>query len=99
MDEELTEFNLIARLLQKAHQVAPRTTTDAERFNALRYFAEDIRSWVDSLPPQDRDSILQLIQQYLKTGTAPDITPPKDPQESKCFDQLLALIYEPPPLL
>jgi len=99
MREDLTVSNLMSRLLQEAYEVTPKATTDAERFEALRYFAEEVRSWVDRLPPQEQSKILQSIQQYLKTGMAPDITPPEDPREAVCFTQLLALIYDPPPLL
>jgi hypothetical protein len=99
MNDGLTVLNVMDRLMQKARQIAPRTTTDRERFEALRYFAQDIRNWLNLLPIHEQREVLQRIEQYLKTGAAPGVMTPLDPQEAECFTQLLALIYNPPPVL
>jgi hypothetical protein len=99
MNEGLTVLNVMDRLMQEAHQIAPKAATDRERFEALRYFAQDIRNWLNLLPIHEQRKVLERIEQYLKTGAAPGVTTPHDPQEAECFTQLLALIYNPPPVL
>ena len=90
---------LIDRLVQHAHEVAPKTKTDMERFEALRFFAEDVRTWLDHLPEREQHTLLQTMEQYRRHGTAPGIATPQDQEVAKCLRQLLALILQPPPLL
>jgi len=99
MNEELSILNLMDRLVQEAQQVAPKTSSDGERFEALRYFAEDVRSWLSLLSSQEQTRVLLTIEQYLNTGVAPGVKTPQDPREAEYFVQLLALIYDPPPIL
>jgi len=98
MHHDFTLSTLMDHVLQKAHAVAPATTTDDERFDALYEFAEDVRDWLDQQPAPERERVLQTIEQYRKTGEAPGMPTPQDQREKKCFKQLLALIQEPPPL-
>ena len=99
MNDELSVLNLMDRLAQEAHHVAPKTTTDRERFDALRPIAQDVRRSLDLLSSYEQKQVLLTIEQYLNTGVAPGITIPQDPREAVCFTQLLALIYDPPAIL
>ena len=90
---------LIDRLIQHAHEVAPQTKTDMDRFDALRFFAEDVRNWLDRQPEIERQTLLQTMEQYRRDGATPGITTPQDAQVDRCLKQLLALILDPPPLL
>jgi hypothetical protein len=89
---------LLTRLLEKAREVAPVTTTDDERFDALYEFAAEARAWLDQQPAPVRETVLETLELYRRTGDAPGMPIPQDAREKQCFYQLLALVREPPPL-
>jgi hypothetical protein len=97
MSLEITLDNMMDLIVQKVRDVTNQTTTDRERFDALRYFAGDITDWLRHRPLEEHSQLLGTIRNYLETREAPaDLT---DPAEKTCFAQLLALIIEPPPIL
>jgi hypothetical protein len=98
MHHNFTLPSLFLRLLEKAREVAPVTTTDDERFDALYEFAAEVRDWLDRQPAHERDHVLQILEQYRRTGEAPGMPVAQNAREQKCFDQLLALVRQPPPL-
>jgi hypothetical protein len=92
---EITPDNVMDSVIQKVREVAHRTTTDRDRFEALRYFGLDINDWLRHRPAEEQTRILGTMRNYLEEAP-PDLT---DPAEQKCLAQLLALIIEPPPIL
>ena len=94
----LTYATLFPRLLNKAREVAPITSTDDERFDALYEFAAEVRDWLDQQPAPERERVLEILERYLRTGDAPGMPTPQDAREQTCFDQLLALVRQTPPL-
>jgi hypothetical protein len=89
--------DMMKLIAEKSREVAYQTTTDRERFEALRYFASDITDWLQHRSLKEQTQVLETIRHYLKTGETPAEL--QDPVEQVCFAQLLALIRDPPPVL
>ena len=99
MNYNFTIATLFPLLLDKAREVALVATSDFDRFEGLRYFAEDVRMWLDEQPDSEREDILQKIELYLRDGNIQDMPRPQDSHEELCFQMLLSIVLEPPPLL
>lgn len=99
MKEGLTSDTFLPWLAEEAQRCAKTTLTGVHLHDELWQIALDAASWLRSVPEQERQKSLQIVQEYLNAGLANEVTIPMNQREVDCFVTLLGWVVNPPPVL